>query len=1131
MGDFFRGFGKTRQMAKLQRRATMRAADDAAFLAASGVGQLGGGDEHGEGPCRDDLLDHPMLPHAPFPSAAGKSGAASSTPRKRRYHPHRVTASMHARSSGHDDHKSGGLHHDEHRAAYHELRFKQSELSRRVSVQMNAGGHNVVKHHRLDESSSRGHHMTRRISNADLSLVGHRHPSIPWFEAVSHSDPGTHITDAETAITQSSILHQETQFIRAFAMHAKKLADLHLKQSMSKEHAQVRSMSNKTQKLTDQISSNAMISDCVAAIINRTERAALKENLRTKSVRRGKDVLDTALANRKTILKEIYDRRMSRRQSLDDSFTLGRDLMARMTRVLQACSDRLAHQQQLELLDTMHATGLMVGRVSNHEGVSMLHSKVALVMEMTHHTMEVFDGGLTVVVSDEVMAVHRKNRKQITSLQHRGLGVASKAMAQLIDAQEWVCSLANHGPARHGRRDEPHRHLALVETELTTVLGYQLPQLLDGYENGTKTRKWTQNDDSIRTNVSPEYALRALARVLDAVHPIPGRRISGAIAKAPHRMAKILSDRCELLGFGSFLSLFPEAEQNPYDTKATSHTRGNGKRMEGNISRKANQASSIRPESGASASKQIHSLPSEGPSESSKADVAKVLTLIHSHMRDYTRFMFEWHPFLQATSVAMTADVASTPGTSPNKVGSNGPVAHPPPPTASKHQSRGRVPWIVGLVDPSAEVSDALQSYPGLNRHGFGLSSLGTIHHDGRLYKYCNPSTLASCEVIGMVVDLVVGSISFSADGKHLGVAFGPDAECFANNATAMAMHRKLITEKHLVATVALADRIWEEGVWRSAAAGGSGHGEEDMSEVRREFGAMGDRGGGGVMHQSFANRLRNSSFESEASFESGVSTSAMSKNKKDMVTFEQPAMSVNFGGFAFVHPQDGVCGFDSFLSFSETPAVPFGMLNTSKIGTIDTTQASASHQDKDDEKSHKNHQRKNKKEKSVQEMIVSDNMSVKEVSDAAIRGIRDRVNFLKRWTPEEELSWSIYSPEPGVPHFLEVAARKLQAFTRRAMGRKWRHGTRFLMYLSIVKVQRLIRRQMPRIKRKKRKAATRIQAHWRARMARMRMLRIYEFSQFPAWEVDGVLTGAAVRLQCVVRMSQARRRFWARKK
>ena len=63
----------------------------------------------------------------------------------------------------------------------------------------------------------------------------------------------------------------------------------------------------------------------------------------------------------------------------------------------------------------------------------------------------------------------------------------------------------------------------------------------------------------------------------------------------------------------------------------------------------------------------------------------------------------------------------------------------------------------------------------------------------------------------------------------------------------------------------------------------------------------------------------------------------------------------------------------------------------------------------------------------------------------------------------------------------------------------------------------------------KKRKAATLIQAIWRARMARRRMDRILDFPQFPAWDVDSVLTGAAVRLQCVIRMSQARRRYLKR--
>ena len=598
-GDFFRGFGKTRQLAKLQRRATMRAADDAAFLAASGVGQLGVGQLGGvaeqareqqqaaaddfDATSRDPTALHHLLPRAPHHDARHEASATS--PRKRRYRPHRVTASLHARSSGHGDHKAGGALHDEHRAAYRDLHFKQSELSRRVSVQMNAGGHNVIKHHRVELTKSGGkhHHMTRRISNADLGHAGHRHPSIPWYDAVAHGEPGTHITDAETTITQSSILHQETQFIRSFATHARKLADLHLEQSMSKEHAQVHHMSHQTQRLVDQISTTALTSDCVAAIINRAERGALKENLRTRSVRRGKDVLDTALANRKTVLKEIYNRRMSRRQSLDDAFTLGRDLMARMTRVLQACSDRLAHHEQLELLDTMHSTGLMVGRASNHEGVSMLHSKTALTMEMTHYTMEIFDGGLTVIVSDEVMDDQRKGAVQANSLHHRGLGNASRALARLIDAQEWVCSLANHGPARHGRRDEPHRYLALVEAELTNVLGYQLPPVLERH-GGSKKDVAARDDDSARTNMSPEAALRALARVLDSVHPIPGRRIAGAIAKAPHRMAKILSDRCELLGLGSFLSLLPggAGQQSLRNTKKdSSGNSGSGSGKEG----------------------------------------------------------------------------------------------------------------------------------------------------------------------------------------------------------------------------------------------------------------------------------------------------------------------------------------------------------------------------------------------------------------------------------------------------------------------------------------------------------------------------------------------------------------------
>ena len=55
-----------------------------------------------------------------------------------------------------------------------------------------------------------------------------------------------------------------------------------------------------------------------------------------------------------------------------------------------------------------------------------------------------------------------------------------------------------------------HEPLALVEAELTNVLGYQLPPVLERH-GGSKKDVAARDDDSARTNMSPEAALRALA--------------------------------------------------------------------------------------------------------------------------------------------------------------------------------------------------------------------------------------------------------------------------------------------------------------------------------------------------------------------------------------------------------------------------------------------------------------------------------------------------------------------------------------------------------------------------------------------------------------------------------------------
>ena len=103
------------------------------------------------------------------------------------------------------------------------------------------------------------------------------------------------------------------------------------------------------------------------------------------------------------------------------------------------------------------------------------------------------------------------------------------------------------------------------------------------------------------------------------------------------------------------------------------------------------------------------------------------------------------------------------------------PPKNPPLPTASRSDSRGRVPWVVGLVNPIDQI-DSLDKYPGVDARGFGFSFLGTAHYNGNSYDYCSPTLLMKAKTLSLIVNLQAGQISLMADEKDLGVAFGPDS-------------------------------------------------------------------------------------------------------------------------------------------------------------------------------------------------------------------------------------------------------------------------------------------------------------------------------------------------------------------
>ena len=60
---------------------------------------------------------------------------------------------------------------------------------------------------------------------------------------------------------------------------------------------------------------------------------------------------------------------------------------------------------------------------------------------------------------------------------------------------------------------------------------------------------------------------------------------------------------------------------------------------------------------------------------------------------------------------------------------------------------------------------------PGQDEKSWGLSYKGKIYHNGTSKKYCEPFFDAGTR-IGLLLDMVKGTLSFYKNGVHLGVAF-----------------------------------------------------------------------------------------------------------------------------------------------------------------------------------------------------------------------------------------------------------------------------------------------------------------------------------------------------------------------
>jgi hypothetical protein len=225
---------------------------------------------------------------------------------------------------------------------------------------------------------------------------------------------------------------------------------------------------------------------------------------------------------------------------LDDSFSFGSSIMTSMTNVLNTCTTRLAYHENMALLTGLHASGLSTGRVNSHQGSTPLHTKVSLSLDMTSDSIELHDNNYTAIVTDgggQIQLNFTDGRSN-----NSGSPTSLKNVLNVLNSMEWSVSFASDGPTKTNRRSDHHPWSKHLHSEIDLL-----------YCKSNKSKSYSTNAISNTINVGKKGAFKSLARVLDFMHPLNGKRLTGIISKQPHNMESILINRCQLLGYGNIL--------------------------------------------------------------------------------------------------------------------------------------------------------------------------------------------------------------------------------------------------------------------------------------------------------------------------------------------------------------------------------------------------------------------------------------------------------------------------------------------------------------------------------------------------------------------------------------------------
>lgn len=793
-----------------------------------------------------------------------------------------------------------------------------------------------------------------------------------WFEKIRELEG---VTDAETLIVQNEIMQNEVQMMRMWSREAQGLVRIKAEESDLRDVSELDELQKQNTDLERETIVSSLGMEAIASVLNPEDRKKLQGRNKGSRIKGERELLQVLENKRRELVYAYYKRSKNRDAELVSTLREGTEMLNQFGELLESTCNNMIQNNKSKLLEELHKHGIEVGRLKATDATNKLHRKILL---------------------------NPLDRSENTELRHGELTLV------LLPSHKpcWGYTHATDGPWRVRRYDKE-----MVRAVTRNAIGHV-------------SMEYTNSTD----------ALRALAKVLDAITIIDGGGLHQQVVDRPDRARELLQARITALGLKFEIDGVSSLQRVRNDTSLKSVIVSIVKQLHERLQYHGRFYFEVHFHSVDSVDCPIYDGPdpaaetwydeermrARAESDSGKEDVDVLGEKGGAPMSA----LFQQDPQEESKSIGLEAK-------------QNDPAFDEDEPNLVEDYSEPDSDvWVIGVSFNTL----SCKGFPGNDENSFGIRSDGTLWHAGRAFSFCGD--LGHEVVIGLLLDLNTGAIVLTAGGATVGTAFGVDATTFSRKE--QYRQSQLIRSNHLIPGFALKSR-------RERSRGSPSYRMQHRSTSRQQ--------------------INNDDLAHLGLLE---------------IPSKVPALSINFGGYSFsqLPPQSLSC--DSYLSFATEvhkakEKARFAEEMKNKIsshkgsggmfrdGRVEDDFGDDNHDDDDDEDG--------------------------PIGGNVVLEYQNRIKFFDEMQYPQPKSWSNFPPQA---HRLGYSATLVQRAARRFLARKWRRKEIFQQTMAALFLQRRVRNSLPKWRRRKENAALLIQRVWRGAKARRQVQMAVDFARSP---------------------------------